>query len=87
MTTVVVDANGEVTLRKALLERVGARVGDTLEVDLRVVSQRKSEKTKTWDDVVGILKRPGQPVLSIEELNEAIAEAGAKAGMAGLDDR
>lgn len=81
MTMVVVDANGEVTLRKALLEQAGARAGDTLEVELRVVDRREraSGKPVTWADLAGSLKRPGQPVLTIEELNEAIPEAGAAA--------
>lgn len=89
MTLVVVDANGEVTLQKALLEQAGARAGDTLEVELRVVDRRgrTSGKAVTWADLAGSLERPGQPVLTIEELNDAIAEAGAAAGMAGLDDR
>ena len=89
MTMVVVDANGEVTLQKALLEQAGARAGDTLEVELRVVGRRgrASGKAATWADLAGSLKRPGQPVLTIEEINDAIAEAGAAAGMAGLKDR
>jgi len=84
MTMVVVDANGEVTLQKALLERVGARAGDTLEVEVRVVENRSTpRKAKSWDDIVGILKPPpGTPPLSIEEMNEIIAK-----GWAGeLDD-
>ena len=84
MTMVVVDANGEVTLRKALLEQAGARAGDTLEVAVRVVGDDMKPRTpKTWDDIVGLLKPPpGTPPLSIEEMNEVIAK-----GWAGeLDD-
>lgn len=82
---VVVDANGEVTLRKSVLERVGARAGDTLEVELRVVdTDRPTLKTMTWDDVIGRLRPPpGTPPLSIEEMNVILAK-----GWAGeLDDR
>lgn len=87
MTTVVVDANGEATLRKSVLERAGARVGDTLEIDVRVVDSRKlkkDHKSVDWDQLAGILKiPPGTPPLSIEEMNEIIAK-----GWAGeLDDR
>jgi len=33
MTTLTVDANGEVTLRKDLLRRLGARAGQKIEVE------------------------------------------------------
>lgn len=82
---VVVDANGEVTLQKALLERAGARAGDTLEVEVRVVSPSRSDrKPIDWDAISGRLKiPPGVPPLSIDEMNEIIAK-----GWAGeLDDR
>ena len=84
MTMVVVDANGEVTLQKALLERAGAHAGDTLEVEVRVVSPSRSDrKPIDWDNIAGMLKRPaGVAPLSIEEMNEVIAK-----GWAGeLDD-
>lgn len=87
MTMVVVDANGEATLRKSVLEQVGARAGDTVEIAVRIVRNRNAAKTKSWDDLVGILKRPDQPVLTIEEMNDVIAEGWATSGMAGLDDR
>lgn len=86
MTTLVVDANGEATLRKAFLEQVGARAGDMLEVEVRLVQPDRALpaiKTKTWDDIIGSLKPPpGTPPLSIEEMNVIIAK-----GCAGeLDD-
>ncbi len=89
MTMVVVDANGEVTLQKALLEQAGARAGDTLEVELRVVGRRdrKSGKTVTWADLAGSMIPPTGVSLTIEEMNDAIADAGAAAGIAGLKRR
>lgn len=86
---VVVDANGEVTLRKALLEQAGARAGDTLEVELRVVGRQELTpgKTVTWADLAGCMVPPTGVSLTIEEMNEAIADAGAAAGMSGLSDR
>ncbi|WP_298160601.1 hypothetical protein [Brevundimonas sp.] len=85
MTMVVVDANGEVTLRKALLESAGARAGDTLEVEVRVVSPSQGDrKPIDWDAISGRLKiPPGTPPLSIDEMDALIAK-----GWAGeLDDR
>ena len=82
---VVVDANGEATLQKALLEQLGARAGDTLEVEVRVVAGSKAHRRPIdWDAMSDRLKIPaGRPPLSIDEMNAIIAK-----GWAGeLDDR
>ena len=89
MTMVVVDANGEATLHRSVLERVGARAGDTLEVEVRVVKDkpRRTGKTATWADLAGSLVPPTGVRLTLEEINEAIEDAGAQAGMTGLRGR
>ena len=79
MTTVVVDANGEVMLQKPLLEQAGARPGDTLEVSLRVVKRRRP-KARTWDDIAGGLTPPTGVSLTIDEIDEAISAAWSSAG-------
>ena len=80
MTTLTVTAKGQVTLRKELLEHLGVRPGDKIDVEMlptgRIeVSARK--KTGKISDFFGSLKRPGQPVLTIKEMNEVIADAWA----------
>lgn len=42
-------------------------------------------RKSSWDDMRGIVKGNGAR-FTIEEINDAIAEAGAAAGMAGMDD-
>ena len=78
--TLTVTAKGQITLRKAVREHLGARIGDRIDVDLlpngRV--QLKAKKRAPISDVFGMLAEPEGPPISIEELNEAIA-----AGWAG----
>lgn len=90
MPQLTMTSKGQITINKALREGLGARPGEKLQVEVRpdggLVIPPIKRKTATWADLAGSLKRPGQPVLTIEELNDAIADAGAAAGMAGLED-
>lgn len=80
MTQLTVTAKGQVTLRKDVLEHLGVRPGDKIEVEklpdgrITVSALRKTGK---MSDVFGMLKRPGQPVLTIEQMNEVIADSWA----------
>jgi AbrB family looped-hinge helix DNA binding protein len=78
--TLTVTAKGQVTLRKEVLQHLGIEPGDRLEVDLLPEGrlQVRAKSGKPLSRLYGILKRPGQPRLSIEEINEAAA-----AGWAG----
>lgn len=73
-------AKGQVRLRRDLLQHLGVKPGDKITVDQRpdgridVSAQRGSGKIS---DVFGILKRPGQRVVTIEEMNEVIADSWA----------
>lgn len=80
MTILTVTAKGQVTLRKELLEHLGVEPGQKLAVEKLPgggLNVRAERKTGTISDLVGMLKRPGQPRLSIEEINEAIADGWA----------
>ena len=78
--TLTVTAKGQITLRKEVLEHLGARVGDKVDVDL--VSdgrlQLRAKHGTPVSAVFGLLAQPGTPTPSIEELSEAAA-----AGWAG----
>ena len=78
--TLTVTSKGQVTLRKDVLNHLGIQPGDRLEVDLLADGklQLRAKSGKPIDRLFGSLKRPGQPKLSIEEMNEVIA-----AGWAG----
>ena len=76
-----VTAKGQVTLRRALLDHVGVQPGGQVEfvplpggrLEVRPITGKGLESLR------GILKRPGQRVVTIEEMNDTIAK-----GWAGL---
>jgi bifunctional DNA-binding transcriptional regulator/antitoxin component of YhaV-PrlF toxin-antitoxin module len=80
MTMLTVTAKGQITLRKDLLQHLGAEPGHKLMVvklpdgSLAVRSEHRTGKIS---DLVGMFKRPGQPCLTIEEINEATAKGWA----------
>ncbi len=78
-TTLTITAKGQITLKKALLDKLGLALGDKLEADItherKLVLQPKGKGKIS--DVFGKLKRPGQRSISIEEMNEVIADSWA----------
>jgi antitoxin PrlF len=81
MPELTVTAKGQITIRKALLDGLGVKPGDKLHVDVRpdgglVIPPIRRGK-RTWSDLAGVLKRPGQPTLTIEEIKEATERAWA----------
>lgn len=84
MTTLTVTARGQVTFRKDVLQHLGIKPGERIELDLlpdgraalRAIQQKASFRT-----LHGFLtgKTSGK-VLTVEEMDDAIAEAGAAAG-------
>lgn len=81
MTTLTVTAKGQVTLRKEVLEHLGVKAGDRIDVTTlpngRVEIQALRPRGKI-SDVFGVFKREDGPRLTIEEISEATA-----AGWAG----
>ncbi len=86
-TTLTVMAKGQVTFRKDMLDHMGLQPGDRLEVELLAGGrlQLRPKSGKPICRLHGILERPGQPKLSIEEINEAAAAgwAGEEAPITG----
>ena len=78
--TLTVTAKGQITLRKEVLEHLGVRPGDKVDVDLLKDGglQVRGKHGRLVESIFGMLKRPATPARSIEELNEAAA-----AGWAG----
>lgn len=62
-------------VREALQLKPGDRIDFIVEDNGRVVLRARNRRL---EDVVGILKRPGQPVATIEEMDEGIARAVAE---------
>lgn len=79
MTTLTITSKGQVTLRKEFLEHLGVRPGETVCVEKLPggrVEVRANRPTGKISDVFGSLKVNG-PALSIEEMNEIIADGWA----------
>ncbi len=78
--TLTVTAKGQITLRKEVLEHLGVRPGDRVDVDLLKQGwmRVRAKPGKPVATIFGMLARPGTRRRSIEELKEAAA-----AGWAG----
>ena len=82
MTTLTVTSKGQVTLKKQLLQHLGVKPGQKIEVDPMPGGQlavRAARQKGGWEDVFGILAGDTDKAATIEEMNEAIAS-----GWAGL---
>lgn len=88
MTTLTVTARGQVTFKKEVLKHLGLQPGDKIRLDL--LPHGRAELTadrprNPWSKVSGCLKgKTNGKIATIEEINDAIAEAGAAAGLSGL---
>lgn len=82
MSSLTVTAKGQVTLRKDLLQHLGIHIGERITIrklpngKLEVEAERPKG---TIAEFCGSLKRAGQRPVSIEEMNEAIADGWAGA--------
>jgi bifunctional DNA-binding transcriptional regulator/antitoxin component of YhaV-PrlF toxin-antitoxin module len=83
-TTLTVTGRGQVTFRRDVLRHLGIAPGEKIELDLVPGGRaelRAATRSGSFRDVRGLLKsKTNGRVLSVEQINEAIAEAGAKAG-------
>ena len=84
MAILTVTARGQVTFRKEVPQHLGINFGDKIELEFLPDGRaelRDAKPTGGWRDLSGRLKDKGNgAALSIKDLNEAIAEAGAIAG-------
>jgi len=80
MATLTVTARGQVTLRKKVLQHLGIRPGEKIELDLlpdgRGVLRAARPRGKI-DDFFGVLAGRTKKVATIEEMNEAAARGWA----------
>jgi AbrB family looped-hinge helix DNA binding protein len=80
MSTLTVTAKGQVTLRKDLLEHLGVQPGEKISVEKLPngrIEVRAMRPTGKISDAFDFLKRKGGPSLSIEEMNDIIADGWA----------
>jgi AbrB family looped-hinge helix DNA binding protein len=89
MVALTLTAKNQLTLRKEVVKHLGLKPGDKVEAELRpdgrVELAPQQARTGKISDAFGILQvKPGTPPLSIEEMNEVIAEGWAEMGQRGL---
>lgn len=84
MTTLTVTTRGQVTFKKDVLKHLGIQPGDKIHLDLLPDgrAELKAERPQgSWRDLRSVLNgKTNGTRLSIEEINEAIAKAGAAVG-------
>lgn len=84
MTTLTVTARGQVTFRKDVLQHLGIQPGEKIELDLLPDGRaelKAIQRKGSLRNLAGFLKgKTNGNVLTIEQLDAAIAEASATAG-------
>ena len=85
MTTLTVTARGQVTFRKDVLKHLGIQPGG--KIRLHLLPDGRAELTAekpvgSWRELQGFLKgKTNGARLSIDDIADAIADAGAAAGL------
>jgi bifunctional DNA-binding transcriptional regulator/antitoxin component of YhaV-PrlF toxin-antitoxin module len=75
MSTLTVTAKGQVTFRKEVLQHLGIKAGQKIELDLIPDGRgviRAARQTGKIEDFFGVLAGKTKKVATIEEMNEAI---------------
>jgi bifunctional DNA-binding transcriptional regulator/antitoxin component of YhaV-PrlF toxin-antitoxin module len=80
MTMLTVTAKGQVTLKKELLQHLGVKPGQKIEVDTlpdRQLALKAAPRKGSWEEIYGLLADKTEKVATIEEMNEAIRQGWA----------
>lgn len=82
MTVLTVTAKGQVTLKRDVLQHLGVMPGDKIAVDLLPDGKASLSAAPTRSgrisDLFGMLKRPGEKPLSLEDIKRITEEGWAK---------
>jgi hypothetical protein len=87
MATLTVTSKSQVTLGEDILTHLGVEPGDKVSVDLLpdgTATLTAFKRKKGLDRFFGMLHDPNQPALSIDEINDIIADGWA--GILNKDD-
>jgi len=80
MTTLRITSKGQVTLKKDVLRHMGVGPGDRVQVELLPtgkVNLAPAARTGSIEDLFGMFYDPARPPVSIEEMNQVIADGWA----------
>jgi bifunctional DNA-binding transcriptional regulator/antitoxin component of YhaV-PrlF toxin-antitoxin module len=80
MATLTVTSRGQVTFRKKVLDHLGIKAGQKIELDLLPDGRgmiRAAKRSGTIEDFIGRLAGKTKKVATIEEINDAAADGWA----------
>jgi len=90
-STLTVTARGQVTFRKEVLQHLGIKPGEKIDLDLLPggrAALKAARPTGSFRALAGRLKgKTNGRVLTVEEINEAISGAATRAGAGDEDHR
>ena len=69
----VVDENGQTTIPKRVRDALGLKKGDRIRYFL-IGNDVRIMKVRSIKELEGVLAKPGQKALTLEEMDDAIAE-------------
>lgn len=85
MPTATMTSNGQFTMPKEVRDGLNLVPGSkVMFVKLPNGQYSIVPKTGSVEALFGMLHQPGVPPMTIEEINDAIAEGGAESGMRGM---
>lgn len=86
MSIATMTSKGQITVPKDIRDELGLTAGSrVMFVRLRNGECRMVPRTGSVEDFIGILYDPDRPPMTIEDINEAIAEGGAASGLRGME--
>ncbi|MDF1490028.1 AbrB/MazE/SpoVT family DNA-binding domain-containing protein [Tessaracoccus caeni] len=85
MSTTTMTSKGQVTVPKEIRELLGLKTGDKIAfVPLGGRRAAIVPRNRSVEDLFGIFHDPDAPTMTIEDMNESIAEGAAASGMGGF---
>lgn len=85
MSTATMTSKGQITVPKDVREDLNLKAGSkVMFVKLHNGQYRIVPRTGSVEDFLGILYDPTRPAMTIEEINDAIADGGAESGLRGM---
>ena len=79
MPTATITSKGQITLPREVRDHLHVREGDRVEFEIDRDGQvRVRPLTGSVEELFGMLRRPGAPIRSLEEIDEVIATVARK---------